>query len=203
MASVPRTTYTLADYLALEERSQVKHQYLAGEVFAMAGGSVAHNLICENLFAELRAGLQGRDCRARSSELRIKVEETGLYTYPDVSVVCKPIHREAGAIETVLNPRILIEVLSPSTEAFDRTTKLTHYRKIASLQEMLLVSQHEPVIEHHIRRSENNEWLLKVVSGLDAAIEFPSIACRLAFSQIYADVDFSQAEQPPPLGELP
>jgi Uma2 family endonuclease len=187
--------YTLDEFFDLEVQSQTKHQFYRGEIFAMAGGSIAHNTISGNLFAELRALLGQRDCVAKNSEVQVKVEATGFCTYPDAFVVCKPILHAATTMEVVLNPRVIIEVLSPSTEAFDRGTKSTNYRKIPSLREILLVNQHEPLVEQFVRQPDDT-WLLQEVAGLDGEVEFRSLGCKLSMQQIYADVDFATAEFP-------
>lgn len=188
MATVPKKTYTPQEYLQLEEHSDTKHEYYQGEIFAMAGASREHNEIARNLFARLFNELQGGNCKAYNSDTRIKIQATGFYTYPDVAVACKPLNYEADKLETLLNPRVLIEVLSPATEDHDLGFKLKHYRKLPSVQEVLFFSQVEPQVDHYIRHGD--EWRLVSQTGLDESVEFPSLACQIPMRLIYADVSF-------------
>ncbi len=176
-------------YLALEREAPGKSEYFAGEMFAMSGASRRHNLISLNLGAELRAQLRHRPCEVYTSDMRVKVSPTGLYTYPDVVVVCGEPEFEDTMGDTLLNPTILVEVLSQSTEDYDRGRKLEHYRTIPSLQEYLLVSQEKAHIVHYVRHSDVS-WLLSDTSGLDAFIALRAIGCEIALSEIYAKVDF-------------
>ena len=176
-------------YLALEREAPGKSEYFAGEMFTMSGASRRHNLISLNLGAELRAQLRHRPCEVYTSDMRVKVSPTGLYTYPDVVVVCGEPEFEDTMGDTLLNPTILVEVLSQSTEDYDRGRKLEHYRTIPSLQEYLLVSQEKAHIVHYVRHSDVS-WLLSDTSGLDAFIALRAIGCEIALSEIYAKVDF-------------
>jgi Uma2 family endonuclease len=190
MASIPtRTRYTPEEYLALEADTPIRHEFYRGEIFAMAGGSREHNQIARNLLAKLFIQLEGTDCTPYTSDTRVKVQATGLYTYPAVSVACKPFHFDAGKSETLLNPRVLVEVLSRSTIDQDFGFKLTHYRQLSSLEEILFFWQTEPRLDHFVRRGRN-EWLLTTLTGLDGIVELTSIGCRVPMSQIYANVEF-------------
>lgn len=183
--------YTEAEYLELEAQTRLKHEYYQGEIFAMAGGSREHNEIVRSLLRSLFLQLNGKDCTPYTSETRVKVQTSTLYTYPDIAVACKPLYFEAVGSETLLNPRVLIEVLSPGTEDHDLGFKSKQYRKLPSLREMLFVSQVEPLIDHWIRQS-GDDWLLTTITGLDATIALPSIACELPLQLIYADIAFPQ-----------
>jgi Uma2 family endonuclease len=176
-------------YLALEREAPYKSEYFAGEIFAMSGASRRHNLISLNIGAELRAQLRHRPCEVYTSDMRVKVSPTGLYTYPDVVVVCGEPVFEDTAGDTLLNPTVLVEVLSQSTEDYDRGRKLEHYRTIPSLAECLLVSQERAHIVHYVRHSDVS-WLLSDTSGLDASIALRAIGCEIALSEIYAKVRF-------------
>jgi Uma2 family endonuclease len=193
---------TEAEYLAVERAAPFKSEFFNGEMFAMAGGSPMHSLIAANLIGELRGKLKGRPCRPFTSDLRVKVEATGLFTYPDVSVVCGSLQFAAGTDDTVVNPTLLIEVLSDSTEAYDRGEKFLHYRQMASLQEYLLVSQRLPRIEQFLRRS-NDEWAMRTVEGADATLALPSLEVTLELGEVFAGVAFVPApirpRVPPPI----
>lgn len=175
-----------AEYLAIERAAEFKSEFYEGEMFAMAGGSRRHSLIASNLIGELRNRLKGRPCVVFNSDLRVKIEATGLFTYPDASVVCGPVHSVPGTDDTLINPVLLAEVLSDSTEGYDRGKKSEHYRQIPSLNEYLLVSQKEPHLELFMR--QKSEWVLREVSGLGGTIELPALKITLALAEIYANV---------------
>jgi Uma2 family endonuclease len=193
MTAAPQRRYTVEEYLAIEGDTPVKHEYYQGEIFAMAGASRAHNQIVRNLLGELFIKLKGEDCEPFTSQTRVKVEATGLYTYPDTSVACKPLHFDAGNSETLLNPRVLIEVVSESTEDHDLGFKSKQYRKLPSAQEMLFFSQREASVEHWTRETDD-EWRLKAIVGLDAVVMLSSIQCQLRMRSVYDDVDFAANE---------
>lgn len=176
------------EYLAIERVAEFKSEFFDGEMFAMAGGSRGHSLIGLNIGSQLRNQLKGR-CVVFNSELKIKIEATGLYTYPDASVVCGPEKYAAETDDVLVNPTLLVEVLSDSTERYDRGKKFEHYRQIPSLREYLLVSQKEPHVELFVRQ-ENNQWLLREAVGLEAKIELPTLEITVALSEIFANVEF-------------
>jgi Uma2 family endonuclease len=176
---------TYAEYLAAEAVSEVRHEYLNGEVWAMAGGTPEHAALALAVGSELREALRGKPCRAYSADLRVRVVDTGLSTYPDVSVVCGQLETAPEDKDAVTNPIVLVEVLSESTEGYDRGAKAAHYRRIPSLREYVLVSQAEPRIEVH-RRAESGRWeLLEARPG--ETIELASIGARLDVSAVYAN----------------
>jgi Uma2 family endonuclease len=181
-----------AEYLALERTAEFKSEFLGGELFAMAGGTLQHSLIATNLAGEFRNRLKGGRCLPFNSDLRIKVAPSGLLTYPDLSVICGPAEFVPGTNDTVLNPTVLVEVLSDSTEAYDRGTKFEHYRQIASLREYLLVNQKRPRIEQFIRQLDGR-WLLNEADGLDRSLDLPSLQISIALAEIFANVSFSPA----------
>lgn len=181
---------TPAEYLAKERAATYRSEYFGGEMFAMAGGSPRHSLIKVNVVGEFRARLRNSPCTAYDSDLRILVARTGLYTYPDASVICGPLEFEDPRRDTVLNPTLLVEVLSESTEAYDRGKKFSHYRQIPSLREYLLVSQEEPQIERFLRNDEGT-WTLTEVAGLDSTLRLPALGIEIALREIYDKVDFS------------
>src|SRR5947199_6445650 len=155
----PARRLTETAYLEMERAADFKSEFFEGEVFAMAGGTPQHSLIATNLAAEFNNRLKSHPCIPYNADLRIKIEGTALFTYPDLSVICGPLQFAEGTNDTVLNPTVLVEVLSNSTEAYDRGKKFEHYRQILSLKEYLLVSQKEARIEQFIRQA-NGRWLL-------------------------------------------
>lgn len=181
----PSARMSYAEYLAAEERSDVRHEFLNGEVWEMAGGTPEHAALAAAMIAELSSRLRGKPCRIYSSDLRIRIQETGLATYPDVAVVCGQLATAVDDEHAALNPVVLVEVLSPTTEGYDRGAKAAHYRRIPALREYVLVSQSEPPIEVH-RRTESGRWEL-----FDArpgeTIELASLGVRLDVSAIYAN----------------
>lgn len=180
--------YTPEEYLALERAAQCKSEYYAGDIFAMAGASRWHNLIVTNVLRELSLQLKGRPCTTYPSDMRVKVSATGLYTYPDVTVVCGEAEFEDNQQDTLLNPTLIVEVLSDSTEAYDRGGKFAHYRKLSSLMEYVLIAQTKPHIEHYVRQPDNR-WLLSEADSLSDTVHLPSIDCRLALAEVYDKVD--------------
>lgn len=188
MSSNPKTFLTEEEYLALERRAEFRSEYYAGEVFALAGASRRHNRIVSNLVITL--GLQLRDgpCNVYSTDMRVKVTSTGLYTYPDVVVTCGAERFADGESDVLLNPLVLIEVSSDSTEAYDRGKKFEHYRSIESLKEYLLVAQNSPRVEQFVRQSEKN-WLYSEIDAPGARIKIQSVECELKIEDIYLKVE--------------
>jgi Uma2 family endonuclease len=176
---------TYAEYLAAEAKSDTKHEWLNGEVFAMAGGTPEHAGLAASVIGELRLALRDRPCRVFSSDLRVKVQATGLATYPDASIACGKLETDPEDAQAVVNPIVLVEVLSDSTEAYDRGEKFAHYRRILSLREYVIVSQREPRIEVH-RRNEAGRWEL-YEAGAGESIELASVGCRLNVDDVFRD----------------
>src|SRR6266404_1708800 len=154
MSSVPKTFLTPEQYLEIERKAEFKSEYFQGEMFAMAGAREAHNLIALNLAAALHPQLRARPCRAYISDMRVRVSATGLYTYPDILVVCGEPQFLDERRDTLLNPNLIVEVLSPSTEAYDRGRKFEHYRSVESLSEYLLVSSERIIAELFTRQPD-------------------------------------------------
>ena len=159
MSAVPKPFLTPQEYVARERRAEIKSEYLRGEVFAMSGASRKHNLIAGNVNRVLGEQLRERECEVYPGDMRVKVSPTGLYTYPDVTVACGEPEFEDAEVDTLLNPRVIVEVLSPSTADYDRGRKFTHYRRLPSLREYVLISQECPLVEHYVRQGQD-EWLL-------------------------------------------
>ena len=179
---------TPEEYLALERKATIKSEYLSGQMYAMSGASRAHNLICLNIGGELRSLLKKRVCEVYTNDMRVKVTAAGLYTYPDVLVVCEEPRFEDDGFDILLNPTALFEVLSPSTEAYDRGAKFGYYRQLDSMQEYTLVSQDFMRVEHYLRHNE--QWILTEFSSPDDVVRLTSIDCELPLREIYAKVEF-------------
>jgi Uma2 family endonuclease len=186
---------TEAEYLALERRAEGKSEFLDGEMFAMSGGSSSHSLIQCNLIRELGTRLKGSPCVLYSSDMRVKVQAVGLYTYPDVSVACDPIQFEDEHDDTLLNPVVIVEVLSDSSEAYDRGKKFEFYRQLPSLREYVLAHQHQPRIEQYIRQTGGG-WLLREVAGLESKLSLASVGVTTKMSEVYYNLQFPPAGQP-------
>ncbi len=198
MSAEPRRKWTEAEYLAMESASDIKHEYYEGEVFVMAGASPNHDQIAGNTFASLHSQLRKRPCRVYSSDIRLRVNVTRLYTYPDIKVVCAEPQFTSDKPQTLLNPTLIVEVLSPSTEKVDRGKKFQHYRRLESLQEYVLISQDNPRIERFLRQADST-WVLKEAVGLEATLELTSIQCTLVLADVYEKVEFESEASP--LGE--
>jgi Uma2 family endonuclease len=175
--------YTYADYLALEEASNVKHEFLDGEIYAMAGGTPTHAMLAVRVSSALDQQLRGRTCHVYSSDLRVRVLATGLATYPDVTVVCGELHVDPENRDTAVNPCVVVEGLSDSTEKYDRGVKLQHYRKIPSLGAVVLVWQREHRIEVW-ERGADDTWAARASVDGETA-EIMAIACTLAVDDVY------------------
>jgi Uma2 family endonuclease len=192
MTTQRKPRLTPQEYLALDRRDEYKNEYLNGEIFAMTDASRRHNLISLNTATSLNAQLASRDCEVYASDMRVKVSTTGLYTYPDVVVVCGAPEFEDEEIDTLINPTVIIEVLSKSTEGYDRGEKFEHYRSLTTLAEFILISQEKYHVEHFLRR-ENAQWLLSETNDLQGDLELPSIGCRLSLTDIYRKVEIDSA----------
>ncbi|HYH85077.1 MAG TPA: Uma2 family endonuclease [Pyrinomonadaceae bacterium] len=190
MSSQPTTYLTPEEYLAVERKSEYKSEYIYGEMVAMTGASRRHNLIAFNISIELGRQLKGRACEAYASDMRVRVPSTHLYTYPDVVVVYGEPLFEDEHVDTLLNPTLIIEVLSESTERYDRGKKFGFYRTIESLAEYLLVAQDEYRIEHYAKQSDGR-WLLSDYRSADDTVEMTSIQCKLALREVYDKVVLS------------
>ena len=195
MAVPQKKSYiSVEEYFILERAALDKSEYYDGEIFAMAGGTLAHSIIASNVNGELRNLLRGNRCGQFDSNLKIEIAATGLVTYPDASVVCGPPEFSPKSDHTVTNPTLIVEVLSDSTEAYNRGKKFAHYRTIPSFREYVLVSQKEPLIEVFFRR-DDGIWQLAPVSGLDASVPLQSLGLTLRLAEIYERVEFP--EKPP------
>ncbi len=191
MSSVPIMLLTPQEYLARERKAAFKSEFYRGEMFAMAGASWEHTLVKDNISHEARNEIDDGPCRVLTSDLRVKVDATGLYTYPDVIIVCNEPQFEDDVFDTLLNPLALMEVLSESTERYDRGTKAGHYRRIPSLKEYILIAQDEPLVERYVRQPDDS-WLLTEFRGIDQTLTLASVPVKLTLAAIYRGVTFAE-----------
>jgi Uma2 family endonuclease len=187
MSSANPSFLTPAEYLELERKAEIKSEYINGQMFAMSGASLRHSVIAGNFFREISSQLRDRNCTAVMNDLRVKVSPTGLYTYPDIVAVCGDPELEDEFQDTLLNPTVIVEVLSPSTEAYDRGEKFAQYRSLDSLHEYVLVSQNKIRIEHF--RRDGHQWILSEVNTPDAVLHLTSIDCHIPLVTIYEKVN--------------
>jgi Uma2 family endonuclease len=180
---------TPEQYLELERAAEFRHDYFNGRMYEKPGGSFAHAIVIGNLSYRLGTALRERPCVVAVSDLGVRVSPNGLYTYPDLLVVCGPPKLLDGHKDTLLNPILIVEVLSPSTEAYDRGFKFAQYRTLESLREYALVSQTEPRVEV-FRRQSSGDWLLSEAVGLEAVCRFESVDSSVVLSEIYANITF-------------
>jgi Uma2 family endonuclease len=195
MAAHAQPRMTPEEYLAFDRASELRHEYYGGVMYAMSGGSHVHAYITTNLSSELRSALKGSPCGASAVDLRVKISARS-YVYPDVVVVCGEPRYADGEADILLNPSLIVEVLSPSTERYDRGPKSAWYRTIESLKEYALVSQSEPRVEVY-RRQASGEWLLSEAVGLEASCHFDGLKnepVRIPLSEIYERVEFGTVD---------
>jgi Uma2 family endonuclease len=192
VATQPKGRITPQEYLALERKAEIKSEYLDGEMFAMSGATREHTKIAANITVELGNQLMDRPCEVYPLDMRTKVSPTGLYTYPGIVVVCSEPQFEDAHSDTLINPDLIIEILSDSTESYDRGKKFAHYRTIDSLREYVLVSQTECRIERFSRQDDGN-WLYSESTDPNGSMELTSVACRLSLSRVYHKVNFERA----------
>ncbi len=191
MSTQAKVYYTQQEYLALERKAQDKSEYFNGEIFAMTGASRRHNVMVANALAALHGQLRKRPCEIYLSDMRVKVSPTGLYTYPDVVIVCGEPAFDDEQKDTLLNPTVLVEVLSKSTASYDRGEKFEHYRKLDSLNEYLVIAQNKHHVEHYVRQTDN-QWLLSETDDLQSTVNLSSIGCRLSLLDVYDKVEIDK-----------
>ena len=191
MSAVPKTLLTEAEYLVFERAAEFQHEFHRGEIFAMAGASESHNMIKAALASGLLVQLRGKAYRVYSTDMRVRASLSKTYTYPDIVVACPPIEFLDDKRDTLLNPQVVIEVLSPSTEAYDRGRKFDFYREAPSLQQYVLVSQDSQRAVSYIRQSDGVAWLMVPLDDASASIEFPSLGVSVPLTEIYRDVELN------------
>lgn len=193
MRALPKRFFTPEEYLELELKADYKSQYVAGEIFAMAGAQPPHVLIESSLIATLYALFRGRPCNVFTSNIRVRVKEADLWTYPDVTVVCgEPKFETASNPQSLLNPQVIFEVLSPSTEAFDRGDKFTRYRKLETLTDYVLVASERMQVEHFVRQA-GGAWIMTDYHLPHHTLPLASLGCELPLAEIYERVAFPGA----------
>lgn len=194
MTALPNKKYlSPAEYLEFERAALEKHEYFDGEIFDMSGASLKHVTISSNINASLHFQLKKRPCKSYQSDLRVHIPATGLFTYPDIIVVCgKPQLLNDAYPDTLLNPLVIVEVLSPSTADYDKGAKFDHYRTIESLKEYILVWQDKKRIAHYTKQFDES-WILRDFIGEEAEIILSSIECSLTMDDIYDKVDFEES----------
>jgi Uma2 family endonuclease len=183
-------TFTPEEYLALERLSEIRHEYLDGTVYAMAGETPEHSIICFNLGGIMHTQLGDKPCQGFSPNMKVRTDQSGLFAYPDLTIVCgEPLYHDEHR-DVLINPTVIFEVLSRSTSAYDRGEKSMRYRThIASLRDFILIAQDKPYIEHYSRQ-DDGAWTRSEISGLDNALILESVDCRLSLAEIYAGISF-------------
>jgi len=194
MSALQQPFYTPEQYLEIERKAEYKSEYYAGQMFAMAGASREHNLITGNIVGELRSLLRGEPCETYPSDMKVLVSASGLYTYPDVSVACGEPQFLDHRSDVLLNPLVIVEVLSDSTEAYDRGAKFALYQRLDSLQEYLLVSQDKARVEKYLRQP-GGQWLYSRTDDLEGEVSLGALGCRLPLSEVYARVQFAPSQE--------
>lgn len=180
---------TPQEYLIRERQASIKSEFYQGEIFAMGGGSANHSLIAANFVREAGNALKDKPCIVFNSDLRVQVQSTGLHTYPDATIVCGELLFDDDHRDTILNPTVIVEVLSDSTEKYDRGKKSNHYRQIASLKELILIAQERSHVERFTRQP-NGDWLFHEQKELTADFELKSLGISIAISELYRGVTF-------------
>lgn len=185
-----QTQLTPEEYLTRERKAITKSEYVSGKIIAMAGASFTHNIITTNLSTVLNNQLMDGDCMVMTSDMRVKASATSSYFYPDVVIVCDKPRFEDDTFDILLNPIVILEVLSPSTEDYDRIDKFSHYQRLASLKEYILVSQDEVYVEHYKRHG--TLWKPTEFRSLENVLSLTSIVCELSLRDIYRRIDFTE-----------
>lgn len=189
MSALPRKRYTPGEYLELERQSEIKHEYINGEIYAMSGVSRSHDQIVWNLAATLDPQIRKSGCKGHTGDMRVKLNSRS-YVYPDLSIVCgDPLFVVEAGLDNLVNPTLVIEVLSSSTEQYDRGEKFLHYQSLDSLREYVLIAQRKPLIEVFTRQP-NGKWQYEATQGLEASVMLESIGCTLSMADVYRDVIF-------------
>lgn len=193
MSAIPKRKYSLDEYFEIERTSEEKFEYWDGNIWSMAGASPAHERIVVNAGAHLRELLRARGCSVFGSNLKVKVPFYTPYRYPDLSIYCgEGIYETMGGMEVLTNPQMLVEVLSPSTEAFDRGEKFTYYKSIESFTEYILIATNQPHVTQFIKRNEQ-EWIQREAVSLDGNILSPTFNVEISLAEIYLDVEFPES----------
>lgn len=189
LTNKPRTGISLEEYLVRERAAEYRADFVYGEIRAMAGGSLQHGRLIANLTGGITPQLRGKPCFAVSGDVKVAADPDGLYVYPDLTVVCGEPQFHDRERDVLLNPTVIFEVLSPTTEGYDRGLKSTRYRRLPSLREYVFICQTEPLIEHWVRQADGL-WLVATITGLSEKVALDSIECRLEMAEVYDRVEF-------------
>ena len=192
--SWPQThhVFTPEEYLALERPSEIRHEYLDGTVYAMAGETPEHSIVCFNLASTIGPKMRNKNCQGYSPNMKVRTEQSGLFAYPDLMIVCGKAEYHDNHRDVLTNPTVIFEVLSRSTAAYDRGEKSLRYRThLSSLKDFILVAQDKPHIEHYSRQQDGT-WAYTEINGLDSSIVLNSIECQLSLAELYAGIPFSE-----------
>ncbi|MHB2015926.1 MAG: Uma2 family endonuclease [Candidatus Xenobia bacterium] len=193
--SLAEQRLTEEEYLAIERQAETKSEFFNGRMYAMSGVTEAHDLICTNVRSELRQQLKGRNCRVYSSDMKVRVNRTGLYTYPDASVLCGDAAFLDDRHDVLLNPSTIVEVLSESTERYDRGDKFQHYQNVPTVREYVLIGQKHVRVELFTRQSEG-KWLLTVLDKLSDVLVLESVQASIPLAEIYDKVEVTASDTP-------
>lgn len=192
----PEREFSPDEYLELERKSDVRHEFIDGRIYAMAGESLSHSQVCINLGGEIRSKLKGNSCQPLSPNMKVRTSNASLFAYPDLTIVCdKPLFHDKKT-DVLINPRVIFEVLSPSTEKYDRTTKFARYRMgNETLTDYVLVSQDKPFVEHFSKRADG-EWVYRSFNKMTNSFDIESVGCALTLAEIYDRVEFEPLKEP-------
>lgn len=186
-----KKSISISEYFEMEEKSDIRHEYYKGEIFAFAGASINHGRIIGNINSKFLQKLANKNCESFSSDLKVRIEEVDLFTYPDILVICDKPEFYKDRDDTVLNPVLIIEVLSGSTKNYDRGEKFEFYRTVKSLQDYILVDQRRVHVEHFVRSAEN-KWVLTETSDINSSLEISNLKLEVSLEEIYDRVDFKK-----------
>ncbi|HEV3438870.1 MAG TPA: Uma2 family endonuclease [Gemmata sp.] len=188
MSAITKKKLSEAEYFAIERAAEFKSEFYNGEMFPMTGFNRQHNEIKENLIVEIGGHLKGGPCRSLSADMRVKIERTGLYTYPDLLIVCGKPELDPEHQDILYNPKVIIEILSESTESYDRGKKFLHYRQLSSLREYILVSQEQKLVERFVRQPDDT-WLLTTFDDPDGEFALSTVPVRVPMADVYRGVE--------------
>lgn len=195
MAAVPKERFTIEEYIEFDKNSEERWEYFDGVVVSMSGSTLVHNQLSVNLLFGLRMPALAKGCQVLPADMRIKVPKAPPYRYADIVVVCgPPVIEQIQGLDVLVNPRLIVEILSSSTEAYDRGKKFVSYKSIETFEEYLLVAQDRPYITHYVRQADGS-WSRTDIEGLDNEIELKSISCKLSLREIYELVEFPNVSE--------
>ena len=193
MAVARKKLYTPEEYLAMDSHSEIRHEFINGEISDMSGATATHNQLSGNIYLALRERLAGKPCRVFFTDMRLRIKRANAYTYPDVMIICGKVEFDEGREDVVTNPTVIFEVLSDSTSTYDHTRKFAIYRKLPSLQEYVLVDQHRAFVER-FRRTESGLWVYEGYENLEDVLQLQSVGIEIPLQAIYEDIELEEPE---------